>query len=414
MNGFLRHYCLVITFVVAAAATTDHTSARAESLSLTLEDARMLTRQQAPAVLAARARIDAARGERAGASIWLQSNPEIEAGAGPRRVGSEETTDLELGISHSFELGNRRGARIARADAGVDRTQSTADDVVRRLIQDVSGVFVQTLHAEELLRVARENESLTRELRRVATRRHEVGDVGILDVDVATFAYAHAQAEVSRLEARRIGAVGELGALLGLDPSADISVVGDLADRDRFQLDSLLARAVDRPDLLALTAEIREAQAIERLGKGYAWPDLDVFALYKEEEDAEVLMGGLALSIPLFDHGQELKAVGAAQQRALSFELEGARRAVSAQVRAAFAAYSVLDDAALQYEREAGPRVEASLDLARRSYESGNIALGEMLVLQREIIDSRNAYADLLLDAAMAAIALEAAAGVLK
>lgn len=414
MNGFLGHCCLVIACAFAVTATADSGTARAESHSLTLDDARRLAREQAPAVLAARARIDAARGARAGASVWTPSNPEIEASAGPRRLGSEETTDLELGISQGFELGNRRGARIAHADAGINRTQSTADDVVRRLVQDVSRVFVQILHAEELLRVARENEGLTRELRRVAVRRNEVGDVGILDVHVATFAFAHAQAEVSRLQARRIAALGELTALLGLDPNADISVVGDLADRGRFQLDSLLASAMDRADLQVLAAEIREAQAIERLGKGYAWPNVDLFALYKEEEGAEILMGGLALSIPLFDHGQELKAVGAAQQRALSVELEGGRRAVGAEVRSAFAAYSVLDSAAVRYEQEAVPRIEASLDLARRSYESGNIALGEMLVLQREIVDSRNAYADVLLDAALAGIELEAASGIVR
>ena len=51
------------------------------------------------------------------------------------------------------------------------------------------------------------------------------------------------------------------GVLLDMTADEPFTIVGDLKDRRRYQLDSLLARAGDRPELQTLAAEIREAQA---------------------------------------------------------------------------------------------------------------------------------------------------------
>lgn len=382
--------------------------------NLTLDEALDLARARAPTVLAARARIDVARGRLTGASVWQPFNPQVQAGAGPRWSDSGEAIDVDVGLSQRFELGGRRAARIAGAEAGVDEASARAEAATRRLLRDVAASYLRAAYAEERLGIARDNEALTADLLRAARRRYEAGGVGILDVNVATVAHARAQASIRRWQAARVSVLGELRVLLGLPAGTVLAIQGDLRDRQRYSLDALLARAPERADLRALVAEVRQADAELDLGRGFAWPNVGVFVRYGREEGADIVLGGLSLSIPLFDRGQGLRATGAARGRVLRLSLDAARRAVSVQVRSAWDAYRLLVQAAEEFEEQALPSLEENLNLARRSYEAGNIAIGELLVFRREVVDARESYAELLLDASLAGVELEARAGALR
>jgi outer membrane protein TolC len=60
------------------------------------------------------------------------------------------------------------------------------------------------------------------------------------------------------------------------------------------------------------------------------------------------------------------------------------------------------------------PAIADNEALARRSFEVGEIDLGELLQVRREILETRLAYLDLLLAARLAAVELETKAGVLR
>ena len=57
-------------------------NAVAQSISLSLEEALARAREQAPAVLIARARIEEARGRLTGARVRFRDNPTIDVGIG--------------------------------------------------------------------------------------------------------------------------------------------------------------------------------------------------------------------------------------------------------------------------------------------------------------------------------------------
>src|SRR4029078_9244596 len=88
---------------------------------LTFQQALTMARERAPRVAVARARIDEARGRLAGAAVRFRDNPVIDASAGPRWLETGNVTDYDFGLSQAFELGNRRDARIAGAEAGIAR-----------------------------------------------------------------------------------------------------------------------------------------------------------------------------------------------------------------------------------------------------------------------------------------------------
>ena len=74
-------------------------AAYAQETSMTLDQALARARQRAPRTLAAQDQIREARGRLAGASVFLQENPVVEATAGPRYSTGGDTTDYDVSIA---------------------------------------------------------------------------------------------------------------------------------------------------------------------------------------------------------------------------------------------------------------------------------------------------------------------------
>jgi cobalt-zinc-cadmium efflux system outer membrane protein len=198
----------------AAASLAVFPSAGADEAVLTLEAALARARVQNPAVASARGRIEEARGRLRGAST-LRDNPVLESAIGSRDQSSTPA-DLDVGVSQTFELGGRRGARIAGAQAEVARAIASADDTVRIVLRQVTDGFFRAVHAEQRVKVARASEAYAAEVHRVAERRHAAGDIAILEVNVASSAQARARSEFLAAQASRAAVLGELRALLNL------------------------------------------------------------------------------------------------------------------------------------------------------------------------------------------------------
>jgi cobalt-zinc-cadmium efflux system outer membrane protein len=404
----LRSLLLCIVAALSAALP-----AQAEE-ALTLEQALAVARKHAPLILSARYRVVEARGRLAGASVFQQENPEVFASAGPRFTQGGEITDYEISLSQTLELGGRRAARIAGARAGVDREAASSSEVLRLLLKKVSAAFAHGLAAQERLRIATAAEGLANELLDGMQRRYEAGDVPILDVNLARGGAARARAQTRAAQAHYASAVGELRVLLGMGAEQPLTITGDLRDRKRYELETLVAHASQRPDLRVLAAEIREAESQLRLGRASAYPDISPGFSYKRDSGDSVYQGSLTFTLPVFRRGQELKAVGAARSARLNGELQASTRAVAVEVHTAYAVYRSQVAAVEELERNALPSVDENETLGRRSFEEGEIGLYELLLIRRESFETRVLYTERLLEAAIAGIELEARAGVLQ
>jgi cobalt-zinc-cadmium efflux system outer membrane protein len=380
--------------------------------TLTLEQVLNRARTHGPAILAARDRIDEARGRLRGASILLRDNPEVEASAGPR--SGTNMTDVDFALTQTFELGGRRGARIAGGRADVDRETAASQNTARELLRDVAAAFWRAVAAEDRVRLANEAHGVASELLHSMERRYEVGDVPILDVNVTRVSAARARLEVRGAEGDLAVALGDLRVFLGMAAEAPLAVRGDLRQHRSYQPDELIAEALNRPDLRAISAEIRQAEAEVRLGRSFAWPDLGLGFKYERDEGDTVTKGGLTLTLPIFSRGQELRATGEARARRLGRELAAGQRAVANQVRTGLDVYQRKVDAAQELERNALQSLAENETLARRSFEEGEINLIELLLIRRESFETRLFHLNQLLEAALAGVEVEARAGVLK
>ena len=68
----------------------------------------------------------------------------------------------------------------------------------------------------------------------------------------------------------------------------------------------------------------------------------------------------------------------------------------------------------MTFEQEALPGAAENEQLSRRSFEEGQLSLADLLVVRRELVDTRLDYLERLRDAAETAMMRDAAAGVLQ
>ena len=331
----------------------------------------------------------------------------------PQGTGSR-FTDFELGLGQSFEPGARRSARIAGANAAIAQSSANVDEITR--------VVLRSGRRRLLPRRARERadsscsnatQELAASVYSVADRRFKAGDIAVLDVNIARASLARVQGRTRG--GRSVEGVGARRAASSFCGSRKTSPsTGRLRARRDADLTAALQAASQRPELRALEAAVQEAEAELRLGGAFSKPDYGVGVRYSREEGDQIVLGGMTVTLPMFSKGQEQRAVGAARAARLRAELDAARTRVQLEVRSAFDAYNRRLAAVRVLETEAIPGLDENEQLTTRSFEVGQLGLPELLLIRREILDTRSQYLDALLEAALARIDLDASAAILR
>ncbi|HKV08640.1 MAG TPA: TolC family protein, partial [Thermoanaerobaculia bacterium] len=360
----------------------------------------------------ARGRVEEARARQTQAGRRFQENPELEVNGGYRRA-EDDFLDFEAAVSQGLYAGRQRTARLAGTQAALDRAEAELDEARRLLARDVGTAFVRILRARDRAALRTRNREAADALLAATERRYEAGEATALELNRARTAAASARAEQAEAGAEGSSALAELEALLGLPPGEPLEIRGDLPARPPLELPALLAGLENRPDLRALAAELREAEAEALLGRALAQPGLGVRGGVGREEGAEIVTAGVVVSLPVHNRGQETIAVGEARAAALRQALAAARAAAEAEVRGRYSALTRRLEAVRELEQTALPALDDNESLAVKSFEAGEIDLGELLLIRREILETRLTYLDRLLEASLTRFELEAAAGAL-
>jgi cobalt-zinc-cadmium efflux system outer membrane protein len=396
--------CAVVCFHAAIAA--------AQGTVMTLAEVLTRAREQAPHIVSARLAMEEARGRLLGASVRFQANPEIDAALGNRNGPDARFTDFELGLGQSFEPRARRSARIAGANAAIAQSSANVDEVTRTVLRLAASAYYRAVHATERIRLLNATHELAASVQATAERRFKAGDIAVLDVNLARASVARVRAEREGAEASKTLALGELRQLLRLENEAGVD--GSLPRPGEADLGAALQTALQRPEIRWLEAAIQEAEAELRVGLSFSKPEYGAGVRYSREEGDQIVLGGMTVTLPVFSKGQEQRAVGAARAARLRSELDAARTRMQVEVRAAFDAYTRRLAAVRVLEAEAIPGLDENEQLTTRSFEVGQIGLSELLLIRREIVDTRSQYLEALLAAALARIDLDASAAVLR
>lgn len=384
----------------------------AQSRVMTLAEVLARARERAPQIVRARLALEEARGRLSGASVRLQSNPQIDAALGNRNGPDTRFTDFELGFGQAFEPAARRSARVAGANAAIAQGSANIEEVTRTVLRLAASAYYRAVHGNERIKLLNATYELASGVYSTADRRFKAGDIAVLDVNIARASLARVRAEREGAEASKALALGELRQLLGLE--SDVGVDGSLSRPGETDVNAALQAAAQRPELRALEAGIQEAEAELRLGLSFSKLEYGVGVRYSREEGDQIVLGGMTVTLPMFSRGQEQRAVGSARAARLRAELDAARARVQLEVRAAFEAYTRRLAAVRMLETDAIPGLDENEQLTTRSFEVGQLGLPELLLIRREILDTRSQHLDALLEAALARIDLDAGAAILR
>jgi cobalt-zinc-cadmium efflux system outer membrane protein len=380
---------------------------------LTMEEVATRARAQAAAVTVARARTAEAEAGLLDATARFRENPLVEVSAGPRR-GGNSTTDIDIGVSQALESGSRRRARIAGAQAAVDRQRADVAETTARAVADAGELFLRALAAAERERTFADTDGLSRQLLAATERRYAAGDVAAIDLNLARIDAARAAAALRAARSDAEAARDRLRALLRLPAAETLELKGSLDSTAPPPIGQLEAAIERRPEFAALDAEAREASAGVQFGRALAGPVLGFRVAYEREDADSIVLGGLSVSLPAFQRGQATLAAGLARETRVRLEREAVREAALAELRAAYADYQRRAELVAALVRDALPPVEDNERLAQRAYEAGEMNLLDLLLVRRDAVDTRAVLIDRRLEAAQRRLAVDVAAGVLR
>jgi outer membrane protein TolC len=430
-----RHFHRVLLGTVLAAAAT----LRAEPW--TLDRAVATALERSPDARVARARLDGARAlvdqtdaawrPQVGLSgRYTATNSAMPAfgailnqrafdfGLDFNRPGTVDNLNTTGTVAYNLYSGGRTATRTA-ARAG---SEAAALDLRAAHAQLAAAVVRSALR----LRQAREADAATaaavaalEAAVAAGQARHAAGQ--LLKADLLSLEVRLAEARETRSSARHAAALAARTFLfvLGLDPADPASVV--LADSDpalaRLTLPDTTAPSA-RPELLALGARLRAAEAQVDAARGTRRPAVNAFASYQFDHGwstarhGDGWLAGVSVDVQVFDGGSAAAKVRAASAEVavLREQLRHATLALGLEVESARLAHA---DAAerLAVSARAVAQAEESAHLSRARFAREALLAADLLGAESRLLEARLRRADALSAERLAVVDLRRALG---
>ena len=368
---------------------------------LTLDEAVALAAGEAPAGEAAQAAVRAAQAGRVAAG--LRPNPSIEtqvenvAGSGPYR--GFDAAEATVALSIPIELGGKRSARIAVADAQVGRAGLQAAIARADLRFQVTQLYVEAAAAERRLATAYDQLRIAREAAEAAAVRVRAGRASPLEEQRADVARLNAQAAMQRAERLADAAAANLARRVGQPVAGrlDPAVLDDIP-ATAYGPAAAAAGAEGTLALAAAAADLALADAGVRLARSQRMPDLAVGPGVRRlaATGDTALVFSVSLPLPVFDTGR----AAVAQAEAERGRAEAQRRATALDVEQAITdARAEAENAATTARMANGPALAAAQEaarIARIGYREGKFGQLDLLDTERTLAETRAAAIDAL------------------
>jgi cobalt-zinc-cadmium efflux system outer membrane protein len=345
-----------------------------------------------PGVLASAAAVDAARAREKAANSPIY-NPELE-------LDGEDADSRSgfVGIRQTFDWANKQGARASvaayqRLSAEADLAQSRQSLAVE-LLGAVAGV--RTAH--DLLRLAEDRYRLMYRFADLARQRHEAGDLGRVDLDLARLAASRANLDQALSTAGLAASRRALAAILGeqLRHTPELPTELPNIEFDGLNIEALIAAL---PALRADRARVEAARSLVELRarERQADPTIMLRGGVEDSTEATDSLIGLTLSIPLFlrnSYRAEVEAAGA-DLAGTEHEADNARRRARARLVMAAERYRATHRAWRDWQHIGRPSLASQIDLLQRIWQAGEMSTTDYLIQIRQTLDTEAGAIDL-------------------
>ncbi|MFN0253390.1 MAG: TolC family protein [Kofleriaceae bacterium] len=318
-------------------------------------------------------------------------------------------------LSIPLEISGQRGARVEAASAEVRAVIAASEGARFAIMTEALLAFRGAAYERARVELLRAERAALVSAVEVVRKRTNAGaasgyDVQRIEIELAAYDDQIAAA-LTDLSTARV----ELGVLVG-EPAVDATSSLDIP-ADPPTLDTLLADVVAKhPHYRAASERLGGAASLSKAANRSWIPDLALTGGFVTEEidpatSARGYTAGLALTIPVFDRGQEDRAKATAQKRAAAAERAHAARSVPAAVRARHQVLvqTIARSRAVQKDQLA--RLAQLLRSAETAYREGSGNIVELLDAYSTARHARLRDLELRRDARLAEVELWQALG---
>ncbi len=329
--------------------------------------------------------------------------------------GEKETPRQAIGLTVPIELGGKRGARLALANATVSATDAEIARTIAEVRNAVRRTYFEAAAAERRVTMASDLVALATRGRDAARSRFQSGDVAEIEVVQTELALADAENELTGAQGDAAAAHAQLNALIGQRPAAPITTSDELTAGVVPALPDALAQATQsNAELAAIDRRIAAQRARIDLAHALQIPDLGAGTSLTYDAYPEFRYGWrltFSFTVPLLTRHRAGVLVEDAELTRLRAERGAAAARMTGDVSAALARASAAQDELARYQSTILPRVVDLERMAQAAYAAGQTGVTNLLQALQQARDVRQRGLQAGLDFQLALADLEQAIG---
>lgn len=414
-TSVLGHVALAGWMVAAAAGRAAGQTGAVAPLSLA--DLERMALERNPTLAQAAAGVEAAQGR--ARQVGMRPNPTIgytgeEISSGPVIRGGEHGFFVEQVVPLGGKL--KLGRRVFEQEAVQAEAYAAAQR--QRVLTSVRMLYYEALVAERRVQVRERLARLTSEAVTVSAQLYNVGAADRPDTLEAEIEAQKAQLDLVSARNARARVWRELAAVVG-DPTLTPRRLAGSAEEGLPELnrDEAFRRILgESPEMAAARAAIERARLA--LARARKEPAPDLVLRGGPRYNRELLEAGgrpvgweaaaeVGVVVPLFNRNQGAVAEAAAAVGRAEAELRRLELSLDTRLSRVFEEYLTALRAVDLYRGDILPRAEEAYTLHLRSYERMAAAYPQVLIAQRNLLQSNDAYLEALAAAWRSAIEIQ-------
>ncbi|MGO9325895.1 MAG: TolC family protein [Terracidiphilus sp.] len=365
-----------------------------------------------PALKADADNVDEMRAEEI--TAFLRPNPQFNTTVDGTEIAPNnghwqplQGTFVEPGISYLHERDHKRELRLKSAQEGTQITASQHEDLKRTLEFTLRAVFIQTIEAKAVVKLAQDDLAYYDKIIAISRDRFKAGDIAQIDLDRIELLRVQYESELqTAIVNLRTAKIQLLELMNDHTPVAQFDVTGPFDFSDALQplADFRQIALANRPDLQAALESIQQSQTNHKLAvaNGSTDPTFGVWYTWNSAVNnsnpigLQTLGGSVNIPLRIFDRNQ-----GEKQRTQIDIDrsLE-ASEAVRAQVFSdADTAYAEVEsniELLKPYKAQYNAQALRVRDTVTYSYEHGGASLMDFLNAQSDYRQVQLAYAQLI------------------
>jgi cobalt-zinc-cadmium efflux system outer membrane protein len=335
-----------------------------------------------PAVLAAKAAVDAAGFQLIAADRALY-NPELELDA-----EDAASNTAYVGLSQTIDWGDTRGARTAVASSQRAAAQYGLESTRRSIAAEFLSGLSEYHTSAALKALAEQGDELMRRSAKLAKQRFDAGDLGKVEVDLANLSYAQARFKLADAISQQARAKQNLIALSG-DANTRWPQLLSVFPDPQAATQEIDKTVQSLPQMREIVSRVSAAQANVKVQSGQGTINPTIAVRAGKEDQSNLL--GLNLSIPLQLRNNFQAEVDAANAEMIQAERESidAYRKLKSRLQIAVVSYQLSREAWRAWQRSGADTLSEQINLLERLWQAGELNTTDYLIQLTQTLQTK-------------------------